>query len=130
MNQRCEHLITLARQQVGEFTLRESLTAASVAAAIESTSGQIYTGVCMDLWCGIGFCAEHAAVAEMLKARETRIARVVAVTSDHILPPCGRCRELMLQINPENAAAEVILPAERTKTLIELIPDHWTDGHK
>ena len=39
--------------------------------ALETASGNVYTGINLDLACGIGFCAEHSAVAEMLKARET-----------------------------------------------------------
>lgn len=130
MSHTFDDLLAAARQYVGEFSLRHTLTAATVAAAIESDTGKIYTGVCMDLWCGIGFCAEHAAVAEMLKARETRIHRVAAVTVDKILAPCGRCRELMLQINPDNAETIVLLPDDRTRKLIELMPEHWTNGHK
>jgi cytidine deaminase len=38
----------------------------------------VYTGVCLHLSGGIGFCAEHAAVTEMLKFKETEIAAVVA----------------------------------------------------
>jgi hypothetical protein len=42
-----------------------------VAAAILTASGAVYTGICIDARCGMGFCAEHSAVAEMLKARES-----------------------------------------------------------
>ena len=49
--------------------------------------GNIYTGICIDLSSGLGFCAEVAAIAEMLKQRETQIAQVVAVSGNRILPP-------------------------------------------
>jgi cytidine deaminase len=124
-----DELIRHAREQVGEFSLRASLTAGSVAAALETASGKIYTGVCLDLWCGIGFCAEHAAVAEMLKSRETSIAQVVAVSSERVVPPCGRCRELMLQINARNSETTVILATDRSLRLIDLMPECWiNDG--
>ena len=46
----------------------------------------------IDVSCGIGFSAEHAAIAEMLKHRETRIEMVVATREGgHIVPPSGRC---------------------------------------
>jgi cytidine deaminase len=51
---------------------------ASVASALVSASGKVYTGVCVDLRCGLGFCAERAA-AEMMKHRETSIGMIVAV---------------------------------------------------
>lgn len=83
----------------------------------------MYTGVCIDAACSLGFCAEHSAVAEMLKARESEIATIVAV--DHagvILPPCGRCRELMWQVNPANAESQVVLSHDRTVALKVLLP--------
>lgn len=122
-----DRLIEAARAVYGEFTLGDGLGAGSCAAAILSADGHIYTGICMDLHCGIGFCAEHAAVAEMLKARETRIIAVVAVAvgGNEIAPPCGRCRELMIQIDDGNLDTQVILGRDTIKLLRELLPDHW-----
>jgi hypothetical protein len=42
----------------------------------------IFTGVCVDTACSLGFCAEHAAVAEMLKARQSNVRMIVAVNKD------------------------------------------------
>src|SRR5262245_29793038 len=93
-------LIELATALVGEFSPSPVCTAGSVAAALQTAAGNVYTGVCIDTQCGLGFCAEHAAIAEMLKARESAIAMIVAVTSGGaIIPPCGRCRELIRQVN-------------------------------
>ena len=92
---------------------------------MRTASGRVFTGICLDLACGVGFCAEHAAVAEMLKARETRITAMVAVGTNGILPPCGRCRELVAQINPDNMDAAIILPSNRVQLLRELLPEHW-----
>ena len=117
-------LIEAARAVQGEFSLGESFSAGGVGAAILTVSGAVYTGVCIDVACGLGFCAEHAAVAEMLKNRETRIKAVVAL-SDRFLPPCGRCRELMAQINPENLDCQVILAEDRVVTLGSLLPEFW-----
>ena len=119
-------LIAAATAVQGEYRLRKDFFAASVGAALSSAAGKLYTGVCMDLACGVGFCAEHAAVAEMLKDRETRIHSVVAVGDDgEILPPCGRCRELMLQLDTHNADTRVILGPRRQRKLIDLLPEHW-----
>jgi cytidine deaminase len=120
-----DELIKEARKHVGEFSLSEpDLTAGSVSAAVLTEDGNVYTGVCMDLSCGIGFCAEHSAVAEMLKNRETVIRKMVAVNDSGILPPCGRCRELVAQVDRRNFACEVILPGDK-RTLADLLPDHW-----
>ena len=100
-------------------------SAGGVGAAVRTTRGNIYTGVCVDLGSGLGFCAEVAAIAEMLKHRETHIEAVVAVSGDRILPPCGRCRETMVQIDARNLDCMVIVAENREVPLRELLPDHW-----
>ena len=119
-------LIELARPLLGEIVLAcPDFTAATVACALRSSTGRAYTGVCVDLSCGIGFCAEHAAVAEMLKGRETQVAAIVAVGGDGVLAPCGRCRELLVQVDRRNLDAAVGLPGGRVARLRDLLPDHW-----
>lgn len=120
-------LIEEARKYLGAFGLsREWMSAGGVAAAIRTASGRIYTGISIDVSCGIGFCAEHAAIAEMLKHRETRIEMVAAITEGgHIIPPCGRCREFMLQIDDENERTAVVVARDRVVTLKELLPFRW-----
>ncbi|HEX8385175.1 MAG TPA: hypothetical protein VF576_03270 [Rubricoccaceae bacterium] len=89
-------LIADARKHVGEFRLSgPDFRAASVAAALVTEGRTVYTGVCIDVACGLGFCVEHAAVAAMLQGRETVVQTIVAVAEDRVLAPCGRCRELL-----------------------------------
>ena len=118
-------LIVAAQSVCGEFGLEEDFAAASVGAAVRTADGNIYTGVCIDLACGLGFCAEVSAVAEMLKHRETYITDIVAVTREGILPPCGRCREMITQIDRRNLDCRVILGENKTTTLRQLLPEHW-----
>ena len=129
MSGKVQSLIDISTPLLGELTLGcADMSAATVAAAILSRSGKTYTGVCMDLSCGIGFCAAHAAVAEMIKGQETEIDTIVAVCEDGVLAPCGRCRELIVQVNPKNFAAQVALPGGRVLPLRELLPDHWINA--
>jgi predicted RNase H-like nuclease/cytidine deaminase len=116
-------VITQAHQLARPMTPSELCSAGSVASVIVSRSGKTYTGICLDFACSLGFCAEHAAVAEMLKANESEIALVVAV-DEHgaVLPPCGRCREMMWQLNSANKAALVILAHDRAVPLRDLLP--------
>ena len=81
----------------------------------------------VDVACGMGFCAEHAAIAEMLKHRETRIEMAVAVAGDGVHPPCGRCREFMMQINRDNRDTNVVLPGNRVALLKDLLPEQWIE---
>ena len=88
-----------------------------------TASGNMFSGVCVEVECGIGFCAEHAAIAEMLKARESEIRMIVAVNQEGvILPPCGRCRELMWQVDARNSNTVVIVGRGQTFQLAELLP--------
>ena len=116
-------LITKAHQLAIPIKPSDDCSAGSVASVIISRCGKTYTGISLDFACSLGFCAEHAAIAEMLKARESEIALVVAV-DEHgaVLPPCGRCREMMWQLNPANKEALVILARDRTLPLRDLLP--------
>ena len=89
-------------------------------------SGEISTPESMFLYCGIGFCAEHSAVAEMIKHGETKIRKIVAATAQGaVLPPCGRCRELLYQVDAANLDTAVILGSGETQTLRALLPHNW-----
>lgn len=116
-------LISQAHKLARPIFPSEDCRAASVASIIISESGKQYTGVCVEFECGMGFCAEHAAVAEMLKHHESLIAYVVAVNeSGGVMPPCGRCREMMWQLNRQNKSAMVILSSNEARPLSELLP--------
>lgn len=125
MLQSPQELIAAARKVHGEFRLTEDLSAGGVGAALLTRSGKIFTGICLDLTCGLGMCAERAAVAEMLKSRETEVVLMVAVGETQILTPCGCCREMMVQVDARNLETGVILSEEKTVPLRTLLPDHW-----
>ena len=116
-------LIATAATLARRFKPSDDCTSGDVAAALVTAAGHVYTGICIDTACSLGFCAEHAAIAEMLKARESQIRLIVAVDSTGAtLAPCGRCRELMWQVDPRNRATQVIFGSNDTITLEELLP--------
>ena len=125
MNETRSRLIEAARAVCEHFPLRDDFSAGGVGAALLTAKGNVYTGICIDLACGLGFCAEVAAMAEMLKNRETHIVAVVAVSGSEILPPCGRCRETMAQIDARNLACRVLLAEDEEVLLRDLLPRHW-----
>ena len=105
--------------------LSKSVSYAHVGCALMTDKGNIYTGICIVADCGIGFCAEHAAIAEMIKNNESRITKIVATTQEGAVPPCGRCRELIKQINLENLNTQVMVSDTEIYTLKELLPHTW-----
>ena len=121
-----EKLIETAHKIVGKYQLSNAdFSAGTVAAALLTTKGNVYTGINIEVACGMGFCAEHSAIAEMLKNRETQIEMIVAVNADSIIPPCGRCRELLFQVDNKNLNTKVYLSKEHYMTLDELLPNRW-----
>ena len=105
-----------------------------VACVLVTAGGRLFDGVCIDTASGTGFCAEHAAIAAMVTAGEYEISRIVAVWRDeggtvYVLPPCGRCREFIRQIDPANlSGTQVILGRESRAALRDLLPrTEWPD---
>jgi cytidine deaminase len=108
--------------------LTDECTVGEVGAALLTSAGSVFTGVSISAASGVGFCAEHSAVAQMITAGETRIQKVVAVSANgKVLPPCGRCREILFQVDRGNLEAEIVLGRERIGTLAELLPERWQE---
>ena len=105
----------------------EDIEVGGVAAALVTDKGNVYRGICIDTACSMGFCAEHAAIAAMLTAGEDKVAQIVAVNWDKtVLPPCGRCREFLLQLgNPET---QVLVAEDTAVPVKELLPYSWQDA--
>jgi cytidine deaminase len=121
-----ENLIDEARKATVAFATSDDCQAGLAGAALLTVDGRVYSGCSIDCACGIGFCAEHAAVADMLKHRETRIRAIAASNKrGRIVPPCGRCRELIFQVDPANLDADVLIATDRIVKLRELLPFPW-----
>lgn len=104
-----------------------------VACALVTAAGTMSFGVCIDTSSGTGFCAEHSAIAAMVTAAEHKIAKLVALWRDntdvlHVVPPFGRCRDFIRQIDPADLATEVILGANRSARIRELLLHHEWPG--
>ena len=118
-----EALYDTALATVKPIKLKKNGEAGHVACALETINGVIYTGVCIDVPCSIGICAEQAAIAEMLKHGETQIKQIIAVYEDgSVLPPCGRCRELISQLDVKNEDTIVYIVKDKVLKLKELLP--------
>lgn len=122
-------LYDAAKAVQNQRKISDYVEAGGVAAAIQSESGRIYTGVCVDTASTLGICAERNAIFQMLTNGEHRITRVLAVMPDGKTgAPCGACRELMVQLDPQRYGdVQIMLDYEREKitTLGELTPEWW-----
>ena len=129
MNEIWNTLYRAAKSVLKPRKVSEMLEAGGVAAAVESETGKIYVGVCVDSACTLGICAERNAIFNLLTNGENGIKRVVAVNrKGKVLPPCGACRELIAQLMPNRyKTVEVLLNYEKDEvvTLGELTPKWW-----
>ncbi|MFX4300799.1 cytidine deaminase family protein [Alicyclobacillus tolerans] len=121
-----EELYQKAVSVLNPRELSEHAQAGTVAAAILTESGNVYTGVCIDTACSMGFCAEHAAAAAMVTHGENRVLKMIAVgRRGNIMPPCGRCREFISQLHADNLESEVMVDRDTVVTIKELLPHDW-----
>ena len=129
MDKKWNELYEAALDVLNPHVITEWMEAGGVAAAIESVSGKIYVGVCIDGACTLGICAERNAIFNMITNGENSIKKVIAVNWDKkVLPPCGSCRELMTQLMPHDYhKIEIMLDYEKEiiTTLDKLTPNWW-----
>lgn len=123
-----DRLIKEALKVSGKLTLNSHKNnhIGSVSSALITKKGNIYTGISIHMVCGLGFCAEASAIAEMVKNKETEISLIVAVKdTGEIIPPCGRCRELMYQLDKNNLETDIVIDNESVMKLKDLLPKVW-----
>lgn len=129
MEQIWNDLYNSAKKVLKPREVSKIIEAGGVAAAIESISGTIYVGVCVDTACTLGVCAERNAMFNMITNGEDEIKRVIAIGRDgKAIAPCGACREFITQLMPENYKnIQIMMDYEKTKimTLGELTPEWW-----
>lgn len=129
MEQIWTDLYNAAKEVLRPRSVSRIIDAGGVAAAVESASGKIYVGVCVDSACTLGICAERNALFNMLTNGEDSFRRVIAIDRDgKVIPPCGACRELMSQMMPDGYRdVEIMLDYEQDRVvkLGDLTPEWW-----
>jgi cytidine deaminase len=88
----------------------------------------LYKGVCASVGSNI-FCAEQTAIGAMLTSKCSSIIRIVAVWKNEdgqvfVIPPCGNCRQLMIDIDERNLDCEVVIDSNLLVPLRDLVPHH------
>lgn len=126
MDEEFKTLKEVAMRLAKYTVLTEFVYYGHVGCALLTDKGNVYTGVSINAKCGIGFCAEHAAIADMIKAGESRIVKLVSASADEVLVPCGRCREFIRQVNYDNLKTKILINDNEVKTIDELLPYTWS----
>ena len=129
MDNKWEEMYIAAKTVQNERKISKYVEAGTVAAAILSTTNKIYTGVCIDTCSTLGICAERNAIFNMITNGEDKIKRVIAIMpNEETGAPCGACRELMVQLMPDDYEdIEIMLDYKNKKILKlgEITPEWW-----
>ena len=119
----------VAKSIQNERRISDYIEAGSVAATILTAEGKIFSGVCIDTCSTLGICAERNAIFNMITNGEQKIKRVLTIMPNGKTgTPCGACRELMVQLMPNDyKEIEIMLDYENKKviTLGEITPNWW-----
>ena len=124
-----DQLYISARKVQYERSISPLIEAGAVSAALLTSKGNIYVGVCIDTACSLGMCAERNAIANMITNGENQILKIVAVMPDGKAGmPCGACREFMMQLHQSAGETEILCDYETKKViqLASLLPDWWS----
>ena len=122
-------MYSAAKAVLNARRVSDYVSCGEVSAAVLSSSGKIYTGICVDTCSTLGICAERNAIFNMLTNGEQEIQKVLAILPDGSSgAPCGACRELMVQLMPDKYKdIEIMLDFEshRTVRLGDITPEWW-----
>ncbi|WP_434999620.1 cytidine deaminase family protein [Vibrio scophthalmi] len=103
-------LYTQAKKLATPFIASKKAVSGNVGSVLVTPDGKMYTGVSVNTPCSLGFCGEHAAVAAMMADRKAVIHSIVSVDDDgEVMPPCGRCRQLLLFLHEDNRNTRIYI---------------------
>lgn len=128
-----ETLYEKAKKEYHPTEVTPFISAHHVVSALESETGEIFTGFCIESCSDVmDLCAERTAALNMyMTSGQTVIKRIITFRNE--APeglggmPCGGCRELLLQFSPKNKDIEIMVDYQmrETVTLEELVPNWW-----
>ena len=128
-----EEMFNKARDEYHPEEVSPFVMAHHVVAAVQSVSGKIYTGFCIESASGVmNLCAERVAALNMyINEGQGVIKRLIAFRNeapkDNGGMPCGACREFLMQLAYENRDMEIMTDYDSRKTILlkELVPNWW-----
>ncbi|MDE6751997.1 MAG: cytidine deaminase [Eubacterium sp.] len=116
-------LYNAAKSVTNPKKISEQMCSGGVGAAVITKKGSIYTGVCIDTDCSLGMCAERNAISTMITNGEFEIEMVAAVDKKgNVLPPCGACREFMMQLKNSSDIKVLVDNKGTVVQLRDLVP--------
>jgi cytidine deaminase len=117
-------LVETATTTINSIPLSEDYSVASTAL---SADGQVFSGVNVYHFTG-GPCAELVVLGIAAAAGATKLTHIVAVGNEGrgILSPCGRCRQVLIDLQPEIQVIIGQRGSERVVPITELLPSWYS----
>ncbi|MFH1592590.1 MAG: cytidine deaminase [Candidatus Woesearchaeota archaeon] len=126
-----KELIEKAKKVIVKSRPVNLIDTSEVGSALITSKGNIFSGVSMGFYCGIGSCGEYQAIGSMISNGEKVIRTIASVWYDEkkkryeVIPPCGKCREMIHQASKKNRNTEVIISNSKKVKLKDLMPYSW-----
>lgn len=95
----------------------------TVGAALRTKNGKIYTGI--NVYSIHGICAEQTVIGAALTNGEREFETIVAVRGikgEEVLPPCGNCRQMLIDYMPKGNVIICINGVLKKIKIKELLP--------
>ncbi len=96
-----------------------------VGAAVLCGKDKVFTGYNVEnVSLGLSICAERAAIVKAFSERSRKITHIAIITdTEKPSPPCGICRQIMYEFNPDMVIILANLKGKRTrKRAKDLLP--------
>lgn len=101
-----------------------------VGAAVLTKGGRVYTGANVEnASYGLTICAERVAVVKAVTEGDRDIVAVAVVAeADEPVPPCGACRQVIAEFNPDALIIMATADGREVKTasMRDLLPSPFT----
>lgn len=128
-----EELYQAAKPYYHPTAVNDFIYTHNVVCALQSKSGKIYTGYCVEALSGVlNLCAERVALLQMyMDSGETEVQRLIAFRDTppegNGGMPSGACREAFMQYNQANKNMQIMVDYAKRETLTlgELMPHWW-----
>ena len=128
INKRDKELIEKAKEVINKSSSLKRKDFGEIGGALITSKGNIYSGISTGFFCGMGSCGEYQAMGAMLSNGEKEIDTIVAIERcGIIMPPCGKCREMIYQCDKKNLNTWVIISKSKKVKLKELLPHRWQE---
>jgi cytidine deaminase len=117
-----EEVLALAREVQGRA--HAPYSGFKVGAILETREGVTFSGCNVEnASFGLTICAERNALAAAVAAGERTFQRLFLVTDgEEPVPPCGACREVLAEFNPDLIIVSVAGESREEWRLSELLP--------